>query len=103
LLFAFLSNGTPMFRAGDEFLQTQTGDPNPYNIDSPKTWLDWSRLDASRDVFRFFQLMINFRKSHPSLGRSMFLARRYPLVRDRGRGRHVQIISHPGVQSFGRI
>lgn len=29
-----LSNGTPMFRAGDEFLQTQGGNGNPYNVDS---------------------------------------------------------------------
>ena len=67
-----LSNGTPMFRAGDEFLQTQFGDPNPYNIDGPKTWLDWSRLGAHRDLFRFFQKMIAFRKDHTSLARSMF-------------------------------
>jgi len=68
----FLSNGTPMFRAGDEFLQTQDGDPNPYNVDSPKTWLDWSHLECHRDIFRFFQKMIAFRKTHVSLGRSTF-------------------------------
>jgi len=67
-----ISNGTPMFRAGDEFLQTQRGNANPYNIDSPTTWLDWSRLETHRDIFRFFQNMIAFRKSHPSLGRSVF-------------------------------
>ncbi len=67
-----LANGTPMFRAGDEFLQTQDGDPNPYNLDGPKTWLDWSRLEAHRDIFRFFQKMIAFRKSHPGLARPVF-------------------------------
>lgn len=67
-----LSNGTPMFRAGDEFLQTQGGDGNPYNVDSLTTWLDWSRLETHGDVFRFFQKMIEFRKSHPSLARSVF-------------------------------
>jgi hypothetical protein len=30
----FLSNGTPMFRAGDEFMQTQGGNNNPYNQDN---------------------------------------------------------------------
>ena len=35
-------NGTPMLRAGDEFLQTQGGNNNPYNQDEP-TWLDWRR------------------------------------------------------------
>jgi glycogen operon protein len=67
-----LSNGTPMFRAGDEFLQTQGGDGNPYNVDSLTAWLDWSRLETHRDIFRFFQKMIEFRKSHPSLARSVF-------------------------------
>jgi isoamylase len=67
-----LSNGTPMFRAGDEFLQTQGGDDNPYNVDSPTTWLDWRRLETHGDIFRFFQKMIEFRKDHPSLARSVF-------------------------------
>jgi hypothetical protein len=30
----FLSNGTPMFRAGDEFMPTQAGNSNPYNHDN---------------------------------------------------------------------
>jgi glycogen operon protein len=67
-----LSNGTPMFRAGDEFLQTQIGNPNPYNLDNSTTWLDWSRLESHRDVFRFFQKMIGFRKAHPNIARSVF-------------------------------
>ena len=29
-----LSNGTPMFRAGDEFMHTQNGNNNPYNQDN---------------------------------------------------------------------
>ena len=67
-----LSNGTPMFRAGDEFLQTQKGNGNTYNVDSELSWLDWSRLERHPDIFRFFQKMIAFRKDHPSLGRSVF-------------------------------
>jgi glycogen operon protein len=73
-LFALLmlSNGTPMFRAGDEFMQTQGGEGNPYNIDSEVSWLNWSRLETHRDVHRFVKLLIAFRKSHPSIGRSTF-------------------------------
>lgn len=67
-----LSNGTPMFRAGDEFMHTQQGNSNPYNQDNETTWLDWRRLDTNRDVFRFFKLAIAFRKAHPSLARSRF-------------------------------
>lgn len=67
-----LSNGTPLFRMGDEFLQTQGGNNNPYNQDNETSWLDWSRLEENEEVFRFFQLMIQFRKSHPSISRSRF-------------------------------
>jgi isoamylase len=67
-----LSNGTPMFRAGDEFLNTQFGNNNPYNQDNTTGWLDWSQLWANQDIFQFFKRMIAFRKGHPSLMRSRF-------------------------------
>ena len=67
-----LSNGIPMFRAGDEFLNTQFGNNNPYNQDNEISWLDWSQLKANQDIFRFVKGMIAFRKSHPSLCRSRF-------------------------------
>ena len=67
-----LSNGTPMFRAGDEFLNTQFGNNNPYNQDNITGWLDWSRLQSNQDIYRFFKSMIAFRKSHPTLSRSRF-------------------------------
>jgi glycogen operon protein len=67
-----LSNGTPMFRAGDEFMQTQRGNNNPYNQDNAIAWLNWNLLKQNGDIFRFFQRMIAFRKAHPSLCRSRF-------------------------------
>ena len=67
-----LANGTPMFGAGDEFLNTQRGNNNPYNQDNETTWLDWSLLDKNRDMFRFFQYMIAFRKARPWIGRSRY-------------------------------
>jgi isoamylase len=67
-----LSNGTPMFRAGDEFMNTQGGNNNPWNQDNETTWLDWDRLEQNHEIFRFFKGMIAFRKAHPSLSRSRF-------------------------------
>ncbi len=67
-----LSNGTPMFRMGDEFLQTQQGNNNPYNQDNETSWLDWRLLDEHHDIFRFVSLAICFRKSHRSIGRPHF-------------------------------
>jgi glycogen operon protein len=61
-----------MFRMGDEFLQTQHGNNNAYNQDNETSWLDWSRLEANQDIFRFFKLMIAFRKANPSIARSTF-------------------------------
>jgi glycogen operon protein len=68
----FLANGTPMFCAGDEFMNTQGGNNNPYNQDNETTWLDWELLERYGDVYRFFRMMIAFRKAHPSIGRSRF-------------------------------
>jgi len=67
-----LAQGTPMIVAGDEFLHTQHGNNNPYNQDNPTTWLDWDRLGQNREFFRFFKLMIAFRKAHPSIGRPTY-------------------------------
>ena len=67
-----VSNGTPMFCAGDEFMNSQHGNNNPWNQDNETTWLDWDLLIKNSDIFRFFKGMIAFRKAHPSLGRSRF-------------------------------
>ena len=67
-----LANGTPMFCGGDEFLNTQGGNNNPYNQDNETTWLNWSLLETNRDMFRFFQHMIAFRKARPWIGRSRY-------------------------------
>jgi len=67
-----LSNGVPMFMAGDEFLNTQGGNNNPYNQDNPTTWLNWNRLHENAGFFRFCRVMIAFRKAHPSICRSRF-------------------------------
>jgi len=66
-----LSNGTPMFVAGDEFMHTQFGNANPWDQDNATTWLDWSLAETNADVLRFSRLMIAFRKAHPTIGRSI--------------------------------
>jgi glycogen operon protein len=67
-----LTNGTPMFCAGDEFLFTRKGNNNPYNQDNDINYIDWDLLDKNHDVFRFVQGMIEFRKQHPSIARSQY-------------------------------
>jgi glycogen operon protein len=66
-----LANGVPMFCMGDEFMNTQGGDANPYNKDNETTWLDWSLAEANAEMVRFFAAMIGFRKAHPAIGRDI--------------------------------
>ena len=68
----FLAHGTPMWLAGDEFLNTQRGNNNPYNQDNETTWLDWARQTSNAEFHRFFRLMLAFRQRHPELGSSLF-------------------------------
>ncbi len=72
MVLLLLSNGTPMFCAGDEFLATRQGNNNPYNQDNEINYLDWDLLRQNRDVFRFVKGMIAFRKTHRSIARSQF-------------------------------
>ncbi len=67
-----LANGTPMLLGGDEFLNTQGGNNNPFNQDNDTTWLDWRRRKANAGMVRFTGAMIAFRKAHPSIARSCF-------------------------------
>ncbi len=86
-----LSNGVPMFTAGDEFLHTQGGNNNPYNQDNETAWLDWGRLVTHAEFFRFCKRMIAFRKAHPSLCRSRYWRED---VRWRGTGPSVDLSYH---------
>lgn len=40
-----LSAGAAMFVMGDEFARTQQGHDNPYDVDGPTSWVDWTRLE----------------------------------------------------------
>jgi glycogen operon protein len=67
-----LAAGTPMIRMGDEFLQTQLGNNNPYNQDNATTWLDWTRLERFGAFQRFVRSLAHFRRSHPVLWHARF-------------------------------
>jgi glycogen operon protein len=67
-----LSQGVPMILSGDEMGRTQQGNNNPYCHDNEISWLNWGYLQQHADLFRFFQLLISFRKHHPVLRRRRF-------------------------------
>jgi isoamylase len=65
--FLMLSAGTPIFTGGDEFLRTQFGNNNVYNLDSSANWLNYA-WDANQTTFNTFaKRLIAFRKAHPAL------------------------------------
>lgn len=65
------SRGTPMFLAGDEFGNTQSGNNNAYCQDNEISWLDWSLLEKNRDLFEFFKFMIEYRFKHPVIRKKL--------------------------------
>jgi len=67
-----LSRGVPMLLGGDEIRRTQGGNNNPYNQDNATSWFDWTMVDSNRDMLRYVQRMIAFRKAHPALRKPHF-------------------------------
>ena len=76
-----LAQGVPMILAGDEVRRTQGGNNNAYCQDNEISWTDWGLLEKHADLFRFWRLMIDFRKRHPAVHRSRFFDGK---VNDRG-------------------
>lgn len=52
------SQGTPMLLMGDEIRRTQQGNNNAYCQDNEISWMDWTKLEQNRDLFRFVKKLI---------------------------------------------
>ena len=75
------SRGTPMFLSGDEFCDTRFGNNNPYCLDTPTSWLDWSLLEKNRDIFEFVKYMIAFRHKHRVIRKDLDVSHcKFPFV-----------------------
>ncbi|HVQ36222.1 MAG TPA: glycogen debranching protein GlgX [Pyrinomonadaceae bacterium] len=62
-----LSQGVPMMLGGDEIGRSQGGNNNTYCHDNELNWFDWNLLEVNAELFRFFKLLIQFRKRHAAL------------------------------------
>jgi len=66
----FVSHGTPMLLAGDEFGRSQMGNNNGYCQDSEISWVHWENLPPSADALReFTRKLIQLRAEQPLLRR----------------------------------
>ena len=72
----FLSQGVPMFLAGDEFLHTQGGNNNAWCQNNEISWLNWQLTETNKDMLRFVRELIAFRRRHPTLSRPRYLTGR---------------------------
>lgn len=57
-----LSAGTAMFVMGDEHARTQHGHDNPYDVDGPLSWVDWSRAEQWRELTETVRALIRIRR-----------------------------------------
>jgi glycogen operon protein len=73
----YLSQGTPMLLAGDEFGRTQQGNNNAYCQDNEISWLDWDWSDRNRRLVAFVQRLAMLRERLPVLRRGRFLTGEY--------------------------
>ena len=60
------SQGVPILFAGDEFLRTRQGKPNPYNLPDEVNAIRWNDKALHRDVFDYYRGLIAMRKGHPA-------------------------------------
>jgi glycogen operon protein len=67
-----LSAGVPMFQGGDEFLRTQQGNNNAYNLDDSAMWLDAAGPQANADFVAWTSALLAFRAAHAALRPAAF-------------------------------
>ena len=68
-----LSQGVPMLVSGDEVRRTQNGNNNAYCQDNETSWFDWSLVEHNREMLRFVQTLIRFRRNQPTVRRRTYL------------------------------
>lgn len=69
----FVSQGTPMLLAGDEFGNSQQGNNNAYAQDNECGWLDWSGLQEDPDFTATVQSLAALRRELPLLRLDQFI------------------------------
>jgi glycogen operon protein len=65
----FLSHGTPMLLAGDEFSRTQGGNNNGYAQDSEISWINWDFNDNAKALTEFVRKLVAIRNAQPLIHR----------------------------------
>jgi len=72
IITLLLSQGVPMFLAGDEISRTQQGNNNAYCQDNEISWLDWEKADSEKELTALVRRIISIRQNHPVFRRRNF-------------------------------
>nr|WP_166157516.1 isoamylase [Neochlamydia sp. AcF84]NGY95685.1 Isoamylase 1, chloroplastic [Neochlamydia sp. AcF84] len=72
-LALMMSQGIPMLQMGDEYAHTKRGNNNTWCQDNELNWFLWDKLQENSAFYRFYRLMIKFRKQTPALQQGRFL------------------------------
>ncbi len=67
LVFVFLSAGTPLILAGNEFRISQNGNNNPYCVDSELSWVNWKETKEGKEITEWTKVLIQFRQNNKIL------------------------------------
>ncbi len=62
LLLVFLCQGSPMIVAGDEYLNSNSGNNNPYCQDNDIGWVTYNTDRMSKGIYKYLMNLIEFRK-----------------------------------------
>lgn len=63
-LLYMLSQGTPLIQGGDEVLNSQLGNNNPYCQDNEIGWINYRKDKVAKEYYAFLKNLIEFRKRH---------------------------------------
>lgn len=64
-MLLFFAQGIPCILAGDECLNTQSGNNNVYCQDNEISWIHWNKSEKAKLTLDFVKKLIYFRKEHP--------------------------------------
>ena len=67
-----LSQGVPMFLAGDEISRTQQGNNNAYCQDNEISWINWDQAESQKELIALVRRVISLRQNHPVFRRRNF-------------------------------
>ena len=74
LSLVVLAQGTPMLLAGDEFLNSQEGNNNPWCQDNETGYVNWHKSKEAQNMQDFTKRLLALRKEHEVLRRSKAFA-----------------------------